>query len=180
MSDIILVVPIPRIPAFPRGRYIGNEIPHQHSAAYFYDSSKARRSRFITMDQLSEKTASDKTSNNEPSASLEEARLEKAETPIDHGSLDDFTVFWDEPIDQDPENPMNWSTKRKATIIGTISFLTFLTPLASSMFAPGVPDVIADFNTTSRIISTFVVSIYVLGFAFGKKNLKVLTQRGMY
>lgn len=40
-------------------------------------------------------------------------------------------------------------------------------PLASSMFAPGVPDVLDDFHTNSNILATFVVSIYVLGFAFG-------------
>lgn len=35
------------------------------------------------------------------------------------------------------------------------------------MFAPGVPDVMKDFNTSSNLLATFVVSIYVLGFAFG-------------
>lgn len=35
------------------------------------------------------------------------------------------------------------------------------------MFAPGVPDVMADFDSSSNILSTFVVSVYVLGFAFG-------------
>lgn len=35
------------------------------------------------------------------------------------------------------------------------------------MFAPGVPQVMADFNTDSTILATFVVSVYILGFAFG-------------
>lgn len=35
------------------------------------------------------------------------------------------------------------------------------------MFAPGVPDIMADFNSTSPNLATFVVSVYVLGFAFG-------------
>lgn len=35
------------------------------------------------------------------------------------------------------------------------------------MFAPGVPNVMNDFNTSSNLLATFVVSIYVLGFAFG-------------
>lgn len=115
-----------------------------------------------------EPVASERKSNNEPAASLEDVRDEKLLTSSSHESLEDFTVFWDEPIDQDPENPMNWSTSRKSSIIGVISFVTFLTPFASSMFAPGVPDVMADFNSNSRILSTFVVSIFVLGFAFGK------------
>lgn len=35
------------------------------------------------------------------------------------------------------------------------------------MFAPGVPEVMADFNTSSTMLATFVVSVYILGFAFG-------------
>lgn len=35
------------------------------------------------------------------------------------------------------------------------------------MFAPGVPEVMADFNTSSTLLATFVVSVYILGFAFG-------------
>ncbi|KAL2801986.1 major facilitator superfamily domain-containing protein [Aspergillus granulosus] len=62
---------------------------------------------------------------------------------------------------------MNWDMRRKWTIIAMISFVTFLTPLASSMFAPGVPEVMADFNTSSSMLATFVVSVYILGFAFG-------------
>lgn len=35
------------------------------------------------------------------------------------------------------------------------------------MFAPGVPQLMEDFHSTSTILATFVVSVYVLGFAFG-------------
>ncbi|KAL3452704.1 major facilitator superfamily domain-containing protein [Aspergillus insuetus] len=77
----------------------------------------------------------------------------------------DLIVFWDGP--DDPANPMNWTMRRKWGIIAMISFVTFLTPLASSMFAPGVPEVMQDFNTTSTLLATFVVSVYILGFAFG-------------
>lgn len=35
------------------------------------------------------------------------------------------------------------------------------------MFAPGVPQVMAEFKSTSDTLATFVVSVFVLGFAFG-------------
>lgn len=35
------------------------------------------------------------------------------------------------------------------------------------MFAPGVPDVIQEFHTRSQSLATFVVSVYILGFAMG-------------
>lgn len=78
-----------------------------------------------------------------------------------------FKVGWNEPADQDPENPMNWTTRRKWSIIGILSFITFLTPLASSMMAPGVPNIMATFNSTDDMVATFMVSVFVLGFAFG-------------
>lgn len=35
------------------------------------------------------------------------------------------------------------------------------------MFAPGVPQVIQDFHTDNVALATFVVSVYILGFAMG-------------
>ena len=40
-------------------------------------------------------------------------------------------------------------------------------PLASSMFAPGVPDVMIEFQSNDEQLASFVVSIYVLGYALG-------------
>ena len=36
-------------------------------------------------------------------------------------------VWWEEPADQDPSNPMAWPQRRKWGIIATMSFMTFLT-----------------------------------------------------
>lgn len=46
---------------------------------------------------------------------------------------DPFDVYWDEPVDQDPANPMNWRSARKTAIIVTVSFLTFLTSVNLSI-----------------------------------------------
>lgn len=35
------------------------------------------------------------------------------------------------------------------------------------MFAPGIPGIMVEFKETSSMIATFVVSVYILGFAFG-------------
>ena len=39
--------------------------------------------------------------------------------------------------------------------------------LASSMFAPGVPQVMAEFHSTNSLLSSFVVSVFILGYVFG-------------
>ena len=43
----------------------------------------------------------------------------------DQGS--DLLVWWDEPADQDPTNPMNWPDSRKWVTIAVLSSITFLT-----------------------------------------------------
>ena len=36
-------------------------------------------------------------------------------------------VWWDEPADQDPENPMNWPDSRKWGVVAILSSITFIT-----------------------------------------------------
>jgi hypothetical protein len=63
----------------------------------------------------------------------------------------------------DTENPMNWRASKKWGMISLVSVITFLTPLASSIFAPGVPEVMREFNSTSDMLEGFMLSVYVLG-----------------
>lgn len=74
-------------------------------------------------------------------------------------------VDWDGP--DDPNNPQNWPAKKKWSIIAALGAITLITPLASSFFAPGVPQVLRAFNETSNLMASFVVSVYILGFAIG-------------
>lgn len=71
----------------------------------------------------------------------------------------------------DPQNPLNWSFTKKWGMVMLISAITFLTPLASSMFAPGVPEVMKDFGSTNNMLEGFMVSVYVLGFSFGPLSM---------
>lgn len=87
-------------------------------------------------------------------------------TPTDPSApLAPNIVDWDGP--DDPGNPVNFSGLIKGTNVGIVSALTFITPLASSMFAPGVPLLMEEFHTTNSLLGSFVVSVYVLGFAIG-------------
>lgn len=83
----------------------------------------------------------------------------------DNTPSDPFLVDWDGP--SDPQNPYNWPTWQKMTNCGLVSLLTFVTPLASSIFAPGVPGLMRDFHSSNSLLAAFVVSVYVLGFAVG-------------
>lgn len=70
-------------------------------------------------------------------------------------------VDWEGP--EDPDKPLNWTKKKKWTNMMLIAALTLLTPFESSMFAPGVPQMMEEFGSSSVDLASFVVSIYVLG-----------------
>jgi hypothetical protein len=67
-----------------------------------------------------------------------------ASSPVEVTS-DGNIVDWDGPDDRN--NPQNWSLAKKGVNILILSILTFLTPLASSMFAPGVPQLMKEFHS---------------------------------
>lgn len=49
-------------------------------------------------------------------------------------------------------------------------------PLASSMFAPGIPEVVRTFDVTNNMLAALVVSIYVLGYAIGPLVIAPLSE----
>jgi len=103
---------------------------------------------------------------------VEKGKAEAVAT--EHELQDPNIVDWAGP--DDPENPVNWKPGVKWANIAVLSALTLLTPLASSMFAPGVPDVLRDFHTTNENLATFVVSVYILGFAMGPLIIAPLSE----
>lgn len=108
--------------------------------------------------------------------------LEKS--PVASEKEDPNIVDFNGPDDH--EKAVNWSAKHKYSMLGLTSVMTFITyacntfrncvakadvlltrPLASSMFAPGVPEVLRDFRSKNQTLGSFVVSVYVLGYAIG-------------
>ncbi|QKX55433.1 uncharacterized protein TRUGW13939_02526 [Talaromyces rugulosus] len=78
-------------------------------------------------------------------------------------ALDDAIVGWDSQYD--PANPRNFAPAKKWTLLAFISAITFLSPLASSMNAPGISIMDAEFHNSSTVLSSFAVSVFVLGFS---------------
>ncbi|KAA8900921.1 major facilitator superfamily domain-containing protein [Sphaerosporella brunnea] len=83
-------------------------------------------------------------------------------------------VGWEN--EDDPENPRNWPQSKKITMLGLVSMITLISPLASSMFAPGVSFMDREFHNDSTELSAFVVSSFVLGWAVGPLFLSPLSE----
>jgi multidrug resistance protein len=88
--------------------------------------------------------------------------------------LDPNIVWWDGP--NDPENPRNWSNIQKYTNVALVSTMSFVMPLASSMLAPGVPQLMEEFHSDNDELASFVVSVYVIGFALGPMVLAPMSE----
>jgi hypothetical protein len=72
-------------------------------------------------------------------------------------------VGWDGQ--DDPLHPRNYPEGRKWVLLGIVSGITFLSPLSSSIVAPGISIMNQELGNTSSILSTLTVSIFILGFA---------------
>ncbi|KAF2661320.1 MFS general substrate transporter [Lophiostoma macrostomum CBS 122681] len=88
--------------------------------------------------------------------------------------LENGLVGWDSQ--DDPRNPRNFAERKKWFILALISAITFLSPLASSIFAPGIGFVQAEFHSTSQLLGSFSVSVFILGFAIGPLFLSPLSE----
>ena len=162
--------------AYPAPAFLGGDLPEKEqlavqeghdadipsNAGVIRDTS-AVRSKDSHAEFEKDQERSSTSSVNEPERDLEKNGVKATEQ--EQEPQDPNIVDWDGP--DDPANPVNWSLTKKWSNIAVLSAMTLLTPLASSMFAPGVPEVLATFGTKSVSLATFVVSVYLLGFAAG-------------
>ena len=86
---------------------------------------------------------------------------------------DPFDVGWDG--NDDPQNPQNWSLRNKLPIIIIRSALSFVISLASTIVAPTIPTIMAEFQITSAVLSSLVVSVFALG-GFAGPSLSILSK----
>jgi hypothetical protein len=86
--------------------------------------------------------------------------VEKAGEGVSTEEDDSNVVWWDGP--DDPANPLNFKPWMKVLNITLVSAICFVTPLGSSMFAPGVPELMKEFKSDNVLLASFVVSVYVL------------------
>lgn len=108
------------------------------------------------------------------SLSRKEKRERIAFAPIPTNDLAAGVVGWDGQ--DDPTMPLNFPNSKKWLIVGLVSAITFVTPFASSILAPGIGVVDAEFNNMNEIVGTMTVSIYLLGYVIGPLFLAPLSE----
>lgn len=74
-------------------------------------------------------------------------------------------VTWEGP--DDPANPKNWSMGRKWAATFVVSSFTLISPVSSSMIAPALPAIGAQFHITDQVQLSLTLSIFLLAYAIG-------------
>lgn len=116
-----------------------------------------------TLSRIASNASSAVRRNNKAAAA---ARL--AGSPIPLMDLDKGIIGWDSP--DDPDYPLNFAPRRKWLVIIFLASMTLMTPFASSILAPGINYMDADFHNDNVTIGSLAVSIYLLCVAFHSSN----------
>lgn len=69
-------------------------------------------------------------------------------------------------LPNDPDNPMNWSTRKKFYVTFEIVFLTFSVYIGSAIYTAGIISVTEEFHV-SRVAATLGLTLFVAGYGLG-------------
>ena len=82
---------------------------------------------------------------------------------LEFQGVDPELVTWSGP--DDPENPRNWKSSRKWNSCAVAAWYTLLGPFSSTMLSPAVSYISEDFDNTNSVLSSLMVSIFILAWA---------------
>ncbi|KAF2017158.1 putative MFS multidrug transporter [Aaosphaeria arxii CBS 175.79] len=88
--------------------------------------------------------------------------------------LENGLVGWENA--EDPENPQNWTLKKKWMLMFWMGSMSTFSPMMSSLCAPGTSLTLDEYGISSRTLGTLMISIFVLGYAVGPLFLAPLSE----
>ncbi|GAA6049248.1 hypothetical protein JCM3770_005904 [Rhodotorula araucariae] len=88
------------------------------------------------------------------------------------GVVDAKLVTW---VENDPENPRNWSNRKKWLQTFLPSLLAFLSGFASAIITGGMPEMAEHFGV-SELVVNLTVCVFVVGFGLGPLILSPLSE----
>lgn len=96
----------------------------------------------------------------QPTETAADAQVPTVQYPV--SDLSQGIIGWESQ--DDPENPQNFASSKKWSLLALISAFTLVSPLASSMFSPAVVYMGEQFGETNETILALSVSIYLIGY----------------
>jgi len=99
-------------------------------------------------------------------ATQQEALKAQVSRPIAPTVTSDGTILVDWYTTDDPENPQNWSNKKKALVVLQIYLYTLAVYMGSAIYTPSIPYVVEQMGV-SETVASLGLSMYVLGYGIG-------------
>jgi MFS family permease len=83
-------------------------------------------------------------------------------------------------VETDSDNPKNWSATKRWTATLVTSLFMLVSPVASSIVAPALPILQAEFHTPPAFETQMVLSVFILSSAVGPLVIHCPALRGVY
>lgn len=99
-------------------------------------------------------------------ATQQEALKAQVSRPIAPAVTSDGTILVDWYTTDDPENPQNWSNKKKGLVVLQIYLYTLAVYMGSAIYTPSIPYVVEQMGV-SETVASLGLSMYVLGYGIG-------------
>ncbi|KGO62045.1 Major facilitator superfamily domain, general substrate transporter [Penicillium expansum] len=94
--------------------------------------------------------------------------------PVGDSNLDFVLVNYEE---NDPENPLNWSSMKKWLIVFAISWMGFVSVFSTMTITPTAPQILQVFHSHNKLDQTLLVTIWELGEGIGPFFIAPLSER---
>ncbi|KAL3424927.1 major facilitator superfamily transporter [Phlyctema vagabunda] len=119
-------------------------------------------------DESSKKTQTPQRTNTdtEKGAAGADANSSRRATRQQLSTSQDGTIVVDWYSADDPENPQNWTVKRKAFVLLCIASYSFVVYMGAPIYTPSIDEFKEEFNVDSAYAS-LGLALYVLGYGFG-------------
>lgn len=91
----------------------------------------------------------------EPGSSISSATDDPEPANTTRPTSSTESIDFDGP--HDPDNPLNWPSRKKFSIVINVALLSALGQMASSMLAPAAGQVISEFQSTDPKLGVLVV-----------------------
>lgn len=149
--------------------------PDRESDSSDTDSVQRNLSKIVSRAQMSHVSTRADLEQAYTNATIQESIQQQASRPIAPTKTSDGTTLVDWYTTDDPENPQNWTNKKKAMVVVQIYFYTLAVYIGSAIITPSQPYIEEIFHVSPEVAS-LALSMYVLGYGIGPMVFSPLSE----
>ncbi|KAK3314680.1 major facilitator superfamily domain-containing protein [Apodospora peruviana] len=138
----------------------GDEIPDELTLSH--SEKEKNQNQKLEIVHANTTTNTDKAGNNIKKEDAQIHRDSFSSVELDDG--EPIIVAWEE---NDPENPYNWSPRKKAGVLATSVMLIMNSTMGSSLPSNAIPFITAEWGVTSKSQMVLPISVYLIGYVMG-------------